>query len=127
MYLPYLYFTFSYPQRTHFQKLVFCLLSNVAMALGVRLISTFEIKGEPSLSHGVGGDLEAQRGQGSCVSARPSQAASFSLRSACNTYHPRWVVGHGSHHGSLGGLGAQLKPVTTLQLQAYVVTRRRQS
>uniref|UniRef100_A0A8C7BVD0 ABC transporter domain-containing protein n=1 Tax=Neovison vison TaxID=452646 RepID=A0A8C7BVD0_NEOVI len=45
MYLPYLYFTFSYPQRTHFQKLVFCLLSNVAMALGVRLISTFEIKG----------------------------------------------------------------------------------
>ncbi|XP_032182961.1 ATP-binding cassette sub-family A member 17-like isoform X2 [Mustela erminea] len=44
-YLPYLYFTFSYPQRTHFQKLVFCLLSNVAMAQGVQLISTFEIKG----------------------------------------------------------------------------------
>lgn len=76
---------FSYPQRTHFQKLVFCLLSNVAMAQGVQLISTFEIKGEPSLSRGVGGDLEAQRGQGTCVSARPSQAASFSLKSACNT------------------------------------------
>lgn len=51
-YLPYLYLTFSYPQRTHFQKVAFCLLSNVAMALGVRLISAFEIKGEPSLSPG---------------------------------------------------------------------------
>uniref|UniRef100_A0A452RCP6 ABC transporter domain-containing protein n=1 Tax=Ursus americanus TaxID=9643 RepID=A0A452RCP6_URSAM len=44
-YLPYLYLTFSYSQRTHFQKVAFCLLSNVAMALGVRLISAFEIKG----------------------------------------------------------------------------------
>ncbi|XP_057604984.1 ATP-binding cassette sub-family A member 17-like [Hippopotamus amphibius kiboko] len=44
-YLPYLYLTFSYNQRSHFQKIAFCLLSNVAMALGVRLISTFETKG----------------------------------------------------------------------------------
>uniref|UniRef100_A0A8C0LQW2 ATP-binding cassette sub-family A member 17-like n=1 Tax=Canis lupus dingo TaxID=286419 RepID=A0A8C0LQW2_CANLU len=39
-YLPYLYLTFSYPQRTYFQKVAFCLLSNIAMALGVRLISS---------------------------------------------------------------------------------------
>uniref|UniRef100_A0A7N5KBH1 ATP-binding cassette sub-family A member 17-like n=1 Tax=Ailuropoda melanoleuca TaxID=9646 RepID=A0A7N5KBH1_AILME len=44
-YLPCLYLTFSYSQRTHFQKVAFCLLSNVAMGLGVRLISAFEIKG----------------------------------------------------------------------------------
>uniref|UniRef100_A0A8I3MRU5 ABC transporter domain-containing protein n=1 Tax=Canis lupus familiaris TaxID=9615 RepID=A0A8I3MRU5_CANLF len=48
-YLPYLYLTFSYPQRTYFQKVAFCLLSNIAMALGVRLISSFEIRGEPSI------------------------------------------------------------------------------
>uniref|UniRef100_A0A8C9DCA9 ABC transporter domain-containing protein n=1 Tax=Panthera leo TaxID=9689 RepID=A0A8C9DCA9_PANLE len=49
-YLPYLYLTFSYSQRTHFQKIGFCLLSNVAMALGVRFISIFEIRGESHLS-----------------------------------------------------------------------------
>ncbi|XP_036135798.1 ATP-binding cassette sub-family A member 17-like, partial [Molossus molossus] len=44
-YVPYVYLTFSYNQRSHFQKIIFCLLSNVAMALGVRLISTYESKG----------------------------------------------------------------------------------
>eukprot|EP00069_Balaena_mysticetus_P020177 bmy_02721T0 len=44
-YLPYLYLAFSYNQRSHFQKIAFCLLSNVAMALGGRLISTYETKG----------------------------------------------------------------------------------
>ncbi|XP_065775338.1 ATP-binding cassette sub-family A member 17-like [Muntiacus reevesi] len=44
-YLPYLYLAFTYSRRSSFQKIAFCLLSNVAMALGVRLISTFEIRG----------------------------------------------------------------------------------
>ncbi|XP_035303775.1 ATP-binding cassette sub-family A member 17-like [Cricetulus griseus] len=44
-YLPYLYITFSYHQRTYFQKIAFCLFSNVAMAIGVRFISLFEAKG----------------------------------------------------------------------------------
>ncbi|XP_006914256.2 ATP-binding cassette sub-family A member 17 [Pteropus alecto] len=44
-YLPYMYLAFSYTQRSHSQKIAFCLLSNVAMALGVRLISIFETKG----------------------------------------------------------------------------------
>ncbi|XP_070635571.1 ATP-binding cassette sub-family A member 17-like isoform X1 [Bos indicus] len=44
-YLPYLYIAFTYSQRSSFQKIAFCLLSNVAMALGVRLISTFEARG----------------------------------------------------------------------------------
>ncbi|XP_060028541.1 ATP-binding cassette sub-family A member 17-like [Erinaceus europaeus] len=44
-YLPYLYLTLSYLQRSHSQKIAFCLLSNVAMALGVRLISIFEAQG----------------------------------------------------------------------------------
>ncbi|XP_077618904.1 ATP-binding cassette sub-family A member 17-like [Crocuta crocuta] len=49
-YLPYLYLTVTYSQRTHFQKIAFCLLSNVAMALGVRFISIFEIRRESHLS-----------------------------------------------------------------------------
>ncbi|XP_040604164.1 ATP-binding cassette sub-family A member 17 isoform X2 [Mesocricetus auratus] len=44
-YLPYLYITFSYHQRTYVQKIAFCLFSNVAMAIGVRFISLFEAKG----------------------------------------------------------------------------------
>uniref|UniRef100_A0A8C3WQU9 ABC transporter domain-containing protein n=1 Tax=Catagonus wagneri TaxID=51154 RepID=A0A8C3WQU9_9CETA len=44
-FLPYLYLTFSYHQRSHFQKIALCLLSYVAMALGVQLISTFGAKG----------------------------------------------------------------------------------
>ncbi|KAM9208982.1 ATP-binding cassette sub-family A member 17-like [Dugong dugon] len=44
-YLPYLYVTFSYTQRSHFQKIACCLFSNVAMALGVRFISLSEAKG----------------------------------------------------------------------------------
>uniref|UniRef100_A0A8C6DUL3 ABC transporter domain-containing protein n=1 Tax=Moschus moschiferus TaxID=68415 RepID=A0A8C6DUL3_MOSMO len=44
-YLPYLYLAFTYSQRSFFQKIAFCLLSNVAMALGVRLISAFEARG----------------------------------------------------------------------------------
>uniref|UniRef100_F6XIP8 ATP binding cassette subfamily A member 17 n=1 Tax=Equus caballus TaxID=9796 RepID=F6XIP8_HORSE len=44
-YLPYLYLAFTYTQRSHFEKIAFCLFSNVAMALGVRLISRFEIRG----------------------------------------------------------------------------------
>lgn len=51
-YLPYLYLAFTYTQRSHFEKIAFCLFSNVAMALGVRLISRFEIRGEPYLSQG---------------------------------------------------------------------------
>ncbi|TKC51398.1 hypothetical protein EI555_019936 [Monodon monoceros] len=47
-YLPYLYLAFSYNQRSHFQKIAFCLLSSVAMALGVRLISTYETKVQSS-------------------------------------------------------------------------------
>ncbi|XP_025772505.1 ATP-binding cassette sub-family A member 17-like [Puma concolor] len=54
-YLPYLYLTFSYSQRTHFQKIGFCLLSNVAMALGVRFISVFEIRGTGLQWKNVGG------------------------------------------------------------------------
>uniref|UniRef100_A0A8P0PI43 ATP binding cassette subfamily A member 17 n=2 Tax=Canis lupus familiaris TaxID=9615 RepID=A0A8P0PI43_CANLF len=54
-YLPYLYLTFSYPQRTYFQKVAFCLLSNIAMALGVRLISSFEIRGTGMRWKHVGG------------------------------------------------------------------------
>ncbi|CAK7304089.1 ATP-binding cassette sub-family A member 17 [Vulpes lagopus] len=54
-YLPYLYLTFSYPQRTYFQKVAFCLLSNIAMALGVRLISSFEIRGTGMQWKHVGG------------------------------------------------------------------------
>uniref|UniRef100_A0A667HZH5 ABC transporter domain-containing protein n=1 Tax=Lynx canadensis TaxID=61383 RepID=A0A667HZH5_LYNCA len=54
-YLPYLYLTFSYSQRTHFQKIGFCLLSNVAMALGVRFISIFEIRGTGLQWKNVGG------------------------------------------------------------------------
>ncbi|KAI4551334.1 hypothetical protein MJT46_017586 [Ovis ammon polii x Ovis aries] len=53
-YLPYLYLTFTYTQRSLFQKITFCLFSNVAMALGVRLISTYEARGEPYLSQGTG-------------------------------------------------------------------------
>lgn len=49
-YLPYLYITFSYHQRTYFQKIAFCLFSNVAMAIGVRFISLFEAKGKIYLS-----------------------------------------------------------------------------
>nr|XP_012599260.1 ATP-binding cassette sub-family A member 17-like isoform X4 [Microcebus murinus] len=44
-YLPYLYLTFSYTQRSYLQKIVSCLFSNVAMAMGVRLISMFESQG----------------------------------------------------------------------------------
>ncbi|XP_006874024.1 PREDICTED: ATP-binding cassette sub-family A member 3-like [Chrysochloris asiatica] len=45
-YLPYLYITFSYTQRSHLQKVISCLFSNVAMALGIRFISLSEAKGE---------------------------------------------------------------------------------
>ncbi|XP_023369627.1 ATP-binding cassette sub-family A member 17-like [Otolemur garnettii] len=44
-YLPYLYLSFSYTQRSFFQKIISCLFSNVAMAMGVRLISMFEAEG----------------------------------------------------------------------------------
>ncbi|XP_038184150.1 ATP-binding cassette sub-family A member 17-like [Arvicola amphibius] len=44
-YLPYLYITFSYHQRTYVEKIASCLFSNVAMAMGVRFISLFETKG----------------------------------------------------------------------------------
>ncbi|XP_008580260.1 PREDICTED: ATP-binding cassette sub-family A member 3-like, partial [Galeopterus variegatus] len=44
-YVPYLYLIFSYPQRSSLQKIVSCLFSNVAMALGARFISIFEAKG----------------------------------------------------------------------------------
>ncbi|XP_051024070.1 ATP-binding cassette sub-family A member 17-like [Acomys russatus] len=44
-YLPYLYITFSYHERTYVQKIAACLFSNVAMAIGVRFISLFEAKG----------------------------------------------------------------------------------
>nr|XP_034363568.1 ATP-binding cassette sub-family A member 17 [Arvicanthis niloticus] len=44
-YLPYMYITFSYHQRTYTQKILSCLFSNVAMAMGVRFISLFEAKG----------------------------------------------------------------------------------
>nr|XP_048292242.1 ATP-binding cassette sub-family A member 17-like isoform X2 [Myodes glareolus] len=44
-YLPYLYITFSYHQRTYVEKIASCLFSNVAMAMGVRFISLFEAKG----------------------------------------------------------------------------------
>ncbi|XP_062036907.1 ATP-binding cassette sub-family A member 17-like [Lepus europaeus] len=44
-YLPYLYLTFNYQQRSRLQKILFCLLSNVAMALGVRFISVLEAEG----------------------------------------------------------------------------------
>uniref|UniRef100_A0A8C5Z6R0 ATP-binding cassette sub-family A member 3-like n=1 Tax=Marmota marmota marmota TaxID=9994 RepID=A0A8C5Z6R0_MARMA len=43
-YLPYLYLTFSYHQRSYFEKITFCLFSNVAMAMGVHFISMFEAK-----------------------------------------------------------------------------------
>ncbi|XP_042139620.2 ATP-binding cassette sub-family A member 17-like isoform X8 [Peromyscus maniculatus bairdii] len=44
-YLPYIYITFSYHQRTYVQKIASCLFSNVAMAIGVRFISLFEAEG----------------------------------------------------------------------------------
>ncbi|XP_036052341.1 ATP-binding cassette sub-family A member 17-like [Onychomys torridus] len=44
-YLPYMYITFSYHQRTYVQKIASCLFSNVAMAIGVRFISLFEAEG----------------------------------------------------------------------------------
>ncbi|KAL6094140.1 hypothetical protein STEG23_017683 [Scotinomys teguina] len=44
-YLPYLYITFSYHQRTYVQKITSCFFSNVAMAIGVRFISLFEAEG----------------------------------------------------------------------------------
>ncbi|XP_021005007.1 ATP-binding cassette sub-family A member 17 isoform X2 [Mus caroli] len=44
-YLPYMYITFSYHQRTYTQKILSCLFSNVAMATGVRFISLFEAEG----------------------------------------------------------------------------------
>ncbi|EDL22309.1 mCG132071, partial [Mus musculus] len=44
-YLPYMYITFSYHQRTYTQKILSCLFSNVAMAMGVRFISLFEAEG----------------------------------------------------------------------------------
>ncbi|MBZ3879692.1 ATP-binding cassette sub-family A member 3, partial [Sciurus carolinensis] len=44
-YLPYLYLTFSYYQRSYFEKITSCLFSNVAMAMGARFISIFEAKG----------------------------------------------------------------------------------
>uniref|UniRef100_A0A8C9PSB4 ABC transporter domain-containing protein n=1 Tax=Spermophilus dauricus TaxID=99837 RepID=A0A8C9PSB4_SPEDA len=44
-YLPYLYLTFSYHQRSYFEKITFCLFSNVAMAMGVHFMSMFEAKG----------------------------------------------------------------------------------
>ncbi|CAO2642148.1 ATP-binding cassette sub-family A member 17 [Lemmus lemmus] len=44
-YLPYLYITFNYHQRTYVEKIASCLFSNVAMAMGVRFISLFEAKG----------------------------------------------------------------------------------
>ncbi|EDM03819.1 rCG33522 [Rattus norvegicus] len=44
-YLPYMYITFSYHQRTYSQKILSCLFSNVAMAMGVRFISLFEAEG----------------------------------------------------------------------------------
>ncbi|XP_073915574.1 ATP-binding cassette sub-family A member 17-like [Castor canadensis] len=44
-YLPYLYLTFSYHRRSYVQKIISCLFSNVAMALGVRFISVFEAEG----------------------------------------------------------------------------------
>ncbi|XP_012502961.1 PREDICTED: ATP-binding cassette sub-family A member 3-like [Propithecus coquereli] len=44
-YLPYLYLTLSYTQRSYFEKIVSCLFSNVAMAMGVQLISMFEAQG----------------------------------------------------------------------------------
>ncbi|XP_045141968.1 ATP-binding cassette sub-family A member 17-like [Echinops telfairi] len=45
-YLPYLYISFSYTERTHLQKITSCLFSNVAMALGIRFIAFSEAKGE---------------------------------------------------------------------------------
>ncbi|XP_075384195.1 ATP-binding cassette sub-family A member 17-like [Tenrec ecaudatus] len=45
-YLPYLYISFSYTERTHLQKITSCLFSNVAMALGIRFISFSEARGE---------------------------------------------------------------------------------
>ncbi|XP_052615065.1 ATP-binding cassette sub-family A member 17-like isoform X6 [Peromyscus californicus insignis] len=44
-YLPYMYITFNYHQRTYVQKIASCLFSNVAMAIGVRFISLFEAEG----------------------------------------------------------------------------------
>ncbi|XP_007937859.1 ATP-binding cassette sub-family A member 17-like [Orycteropus afer afer] len=44
-YLPYMLVTFSYTQRSHLQKITSCLFSNVAMALGIRLIYILEAKG----------------------------------------------------------------------------------
>ncbi|XP_059126156.1 ATP-binding cassette sub-family A member 17-like isoform X2 [Peromyscus eremicus] len=44
-YLPYIYITFNYHQRTYVQKIASCLFSNVAMAIGVRFISLFEAEG----------------------------------------------------------------------------------
>ncbi|XP_031208514.1 ATP-binding cassette sub-family A member 17 isoform X2 [Mastomys coucha] len=44
-YLPYMYITFNYHQRTYAQKMLSCLFSNVAMAMGVRFISLFEAEG----------------------------------------------------------------------------------
>lgn len=49
-YLPYMYITFSYHQRTYTQKILSCLFSNVAMAMGVRFISLFEAEGKIHLS-----------------------------------------------------------------------------
>ncbi|XP_076998238.1 ATP-binding cassette sub-family A member 17-like isoform X4 [Tamandua tetradactyla] len=48
-FLPYLYITFSYAWSSQGQKIASCLFSNVAMALGVRLISIFEAKALESI------------------------------------------------------------------------------
>lgn len=91
-YLPCLYLTFSYSQRTHFQKVAFCLLSNVAMGLGVRLISAFEIKGEPPFPREAALQLRQRGGRArlTCVSRRPS----------CSLLQPR---GRLRYPGSCGG------------------------
>ncbi|XP_058536329.1 ATP-binding cassette sub-family A member 17-like isoform X1 [Ochotona princeps] len=44
-YLPYLYLGFNYSQRSPLQKIFLCLFSNVAMAVGVRLIAALEAEG----------------------------------------------------------------------------------
>ncbi|XP_049759997.1 ATP-binding cassette sub-family A member 17-like [Elephas maximus indicus] len=54
-YLPYLYITFSYTQRSHLQKIACCLFSNVAMALGIRFISLSEAKGVGLQWRNIGG------------------------------------------------------------------------
>ncbi|XP_071067543.1 ATP-binding cassette sub-family A member 17-like [Dasypus novemcinctus] len=53
-FLPYLFIAFTYTWRSQSQKIASCLFSNVAMALGVRLISIFEAKGAGIQWHNIG-------------------------------------------------------------------------